>query len=206
QWSRQAGGSQRDYAWGIDLGQGLVLLSGETRSDTTWFGDLPLMGLSWLDPYVTALDEFGNWLWTKSAGAVANSGYGDVKACAVMSDGSILATGTTTGAMDFDGHPYSSVYFTGFLGKLSLLSTTTEQFGRPELRLWPNPAHAHLTLQRHGDDVCRWSIVDATGCTVRSSSATGRSVQLSVEDLASGLYALRVVDRKGISVAWFMKQ
>lgn len=78
------------------------------------------------------------------------------------------------------------------------------------LNVWPNPTASELTIQVSQALVGagRWMIHDAFGRLVYSGTITAGSsmLRLSVEDLATGVYALEVADIRGSSTARFVKR
>lgn len=80
--------------------------------------------------------------------------------------------------------------FSGWVG----LDETPAQ--REEVAVFPNPATDNVTFTVNNDNASRVQIYDMTGRMISDEMFTGRRVQLSTEELASGMYTYTIVDAK----------
>jgi hypothetical protein len=78
--------------------------------------------------------------------------------------------------------------FSGWVG----LDETPAQ--REEVAVFPNPATDNVTFTVNNDNASRVQIYDMTGRMISDEMFTGRRVQLSTEELASGMYTYTIVD------------
>lgn len=78
--------------------------------------------------------------------------------------------------------------FSGWVG----LDETPAQ--REEVAVFPNPATDNVTFTVNNDNASRVQIYDMTGRMISDEMFTGRRVQLSTEELPSGMYTYTIVD------------
>ena len=78
--------------------------------------------------------------------------------------------------------------FSGWVG----LDETPAQ--REEVAVFPNPATENVTFTVNNDNASRVQIYDMTGRMISDEMFTGRRVQLSTDELASGMYTYTIVD------------
>jgi hypothetical protein len=80
--------------------------------------------------------------------------------------------------------------------------------GAADLKIFPNPATATLTIQAEQGRVTRADVVDMAGRTVMSVTEPVGTLQmrLDIATLAPGVYQLRIVGGKGIALHKFSKQ
>jgi hypothetical protein len=78
--------------------------------------------------------------------------------------------------------------FSGWVG----LDETPAQ--REEVAVFPNPATENVTFTVNNDNASRVQIYDMTGRMISDEMFTGRRVQLSTDELASGMYTYTILD------------
>ncbi|HOW30980.1 MAG TPA: phospholipase D-like domain-containing protein [Bacteroidales bacterium] len=91
-------------------------------------------------------------------------------------------------------------------GILSLKEVTWE---KPELKCYPNPAVNHITIELNDQSsaINEVSLFSLTGNILKSDSYNGRqtSVNLNVDDLAAGIYLVKVHTSKGMNLVKLVK-
>jgi hypothetical protein len=78
--------------------------------------------------------------------------------------------------------------FSGWVG----LDETPAQ--REEVAVFPNPATENVTFTVNNDNASRVQIYDMTGRMISDEMFTGRRVQMSTNELASGMYTYTILD------------
>ncbi len=73
--------------------------------------------------------------------------------------------------------------------------------------IYPNPADASLTIEFQHNEADRLRLVDMSGRLLKEVQLprTIRKVELSLEELSSGVYMLQLVSPRGLSVKRFQK-
>lgn len=74
--------------------------------------------------------------------------------------------------------------------------------------IYPNPADASLTIEFQHNEADRLRLVDMSGRLLKEVQLprTIRKVELSLEELSSGVYMLQLVSPRGLSVKRFQKK
>ena len=92
-----------------------------------------------------------------------------------------------------------TVSFTSLLG--------TESFKRNSISIYPNPATNSITISNDANALLNSiEISDINGRVVLTKKIDTTEVQLSVSDLASGVYIVKVTTDKGIALKKFIKE
>jgi len=75
-WAVSAGGTSTDEGHDIDISnQNEIYLTGSFQSSSAHFGEITLSTVGAHDIFVAKIDNYGNWVWAKSAGGQTND-YG----------------------------------------------------------------------------------------------------------------------------------
>ena len=212
QWTKTFGGTGLDYAYSIATdGANHVYTTGVFR-DTVDFdpssGVDTLSSNGFYDAFVQKMDANGNYQWTKTFGGTSSDrGQG----LAIDNLDNVFVTGYYNSVVDFD--PSSGVdTMTSngstdvFVMKLSsgISSLEDEKIANNLVTVFPNPAHLQLNLKADDLQIKQVSISDMSGKTLKTVNYTDQPIQIN--DLANGIYLLKIETNKGTSHKRFVKQ
>lgn len=101
----------------------------------------------------------------------------------------------------FDGN--GTVYFDNIYFSTSNLATTS--FEASKIRMYPNPSSTYLTIE-NTDTIDSVSIINTLGQEVMRKASNATSTTLSVSDLQSGVYIVKIVSAGTTSTQRFIKK
>lgn len=73
------------------------------------------------------------------------------------------------------------------------INSVSESTAGEELFIYPNPANERVFVQS-GSVISQWSLIDASGRTVKQGMTAGLVAMIEMNDLAPGFYLLQIVD------------
>jgi Secretion system C-terminal sorting domain/Bacterial Ig domain len=80
----------------------------------------------------------------------------------------------------------------------------TAAFSSESIVTYPNPATDVLNIYINGGyEMAQYEIINLAGQTLKAGSATGRTAQINVQDLNSGIYVVRVISETGVATKKF---
>ena len=208
-WAKSAGGDNDDLGAGISADvNGNAYITGMFGSSTLTFGSSTLTsaGGTFLDAFVAKYDASGNPLWAKSVGGVADD-YG--QSIYAAPNGSTFVTGIfgsntivfdTTTLTNANTDSTSDI----FVAKLdSALGINEPNNLIDTVRVFPNPFSTQTTFQT---DVllnnATLTVYNSLGQTIKQiKNISGQTVVLSRDNLASGLYFIRITEGNKVITA-----
>jgi hypothetical protein len=93
---------------------------------------------------------------------------------------------------------FDNVYFTS-------TPLSTSNFDAPKIKMYPNPATTNLTIE-NTDTIDSITIINTLGQEVLKTASTTSVVTLSVSDLQSGVYIVKIVSAGTTSTQRFIKK
>ena len=153
------------------------------------------------DPLVLVkYDSSGNVL----CGSIIASGGDDISGIAVEPSGNyVYLSGDLKDTVNFGPDKlgaYSNIYEFPFLAKWqpcnNITTGVTDLVKNEKLTVFPNPFTSTTTILLNDDDKHYLEVDDLTGRKLRYIEFTGTQYELSAQDLAKGLYFVRVFDRE----------
>ena len=136
-WAGSMGGISTDTGIGLAIDPaGYVVTAGEYNGTAdfdpgTGVYNLPRLGSSGADLYITKLDLSGNFIWGKAIGGTSSEFVTQVT---VGPEGSVYLTGNVHGTCDFD--PSSDTYFVTAAGSDAYLATLDANGDFVAARVW----------------------------------------------------------------------
>jgi hypothetical protein len=74
------------------------------------------------------------------------------------------------------------------------------------LRIFPNPAHDHITVNANGVQDGSLCVFDLLGVKVASSTIRNGEARLAIDALSAGMYVARITSKDIVTSAYFMKE
>ena len=182
QWEKTLGGTDDDYIRSIkQTSDGNYIAGGYTRSND---GDVSGNHGDW-DLWIVKLSATGTILWQKVLGGTGPDGALSIQQ---TSDGGYIAAGSSSwNNGDVTENQGSGDYW---VVKLAPDTLSTTDFLGNDLKMFPNPATATLTIQNPNNfSISKIIITDLEGKTVRQQEQN--ATQINVEQLATGMYILQ---------------
>jgi predicted secreted protein len=200
-WAKQAGGPGYEHVSGLALSGTSMYMTGTYASKDATFGSQTLTSTGTSDIFVTKLTDMGttvNFAWAAQGGG--NTDDDRVNTVSVAGSevyvGGYFISAADFGTYTLTGKPNS---FTGFFAGLSVAEglPTAGATSLDKLSIFPNPAHALVTVQVPavpGATQATLTLTDALGRTVRTVRlpATGTTTEISLTGLVPGLYRVQV--------------
>ncbi|MEZ4799233.1 MAG: fasciclin domain-containing protein [Flavobacteriales bacterium] len=88
-----------------------------------------------------------------------------------------------------------------------LLPSSVDEVTELGLEIYPNPAENMLNINlKNSSSKVTYQIIDMTGGLIEQSNLTAVSNQINVDNLAAGIYTIRVIDGNNVSVSNFIKK
>lgn len=211
QWLKAIAGQGYDHVQDIQIASnGDLLLTGYFQRELTLGNGVSLTMSDTMDQnaFVIRMDNAGNYLWAKSlGGATIDRGI----SLQAESNGYIYAMGTFTGLGKFgqtetqsNGGADCYLLKMNADGAVSVANSNQTQL---EVNLWPNPTKEQVNIQftLKKPSSVQIELLDIQGTLKRSqkidSGKTGINTYLfDLNDLASGLYFLRIDSKEGTAV------
>ncbi len=207
-WAKSMGGANNDDAHGLTTDASAnIYLTGMISSPSVAFGATTLVNIG---IFVAKYSASGNPIWAKG-GASLNSAAGISIARDVV--GNLCVTG------GFNGIPFTidGITLTPTTGTAGYLDVFTAKFkdisaGVPvtnediNMLLFPNPAHAQLTIQSANQPINEITITNLLGQEIKGERREGigqREVRIDVSGLPEGIYFVKI---NGSEVRRFVKQ
>jgi hypothetical protein len=203
-WVEQAGGLQDEMVSAIAVQGANVYVAGGFSSSIVRLGGTTLVNKNTnltSDVFAAKLTDTGragSFVWAQQAGGTGD----DAASGLVLSGTSVYVAGYAVAPATFGSQTVSMPNSSGmgFLASLTDMALPTK---KPTLlagvNLYPNPAHKRTTVQlpaTSGATQATLTLSDAVGRIVSTHSlrlaATNTTAELSVEDLAPGLYRVQV--------------
>jgi hypothetical protein len=151
QWVNHGGGPIADRARGIGTDGVQIFITGQFGLNGT-FGSSSVAAADSSDIFISALDNMGNFLWTKTVGGIRDSFEIDgfesgIAVCAIP--GSAYVTGTVLDGGVFDTYSFAGYKRTDvFVTKLSTVVGLDENSKNSNaVKLFPNPAREKLLVR-----------------------------------------------------------
>lgn len=200
QWVSHGGGPVADRARGIGCDGTTIFLTGQFGLNAT-FGSASVSAADSSDIFISALDNAGNFLWTKTVGGIADTfelnGYeSGIAICATP--GIAYVTGTLLDGGTFDNNNFSGYKRTDiFVAKLSTVVGMDEISKINDLiKIYPNPTKGSVTVALSQDiENGELILFNTLGQMVLSEKIDNtRMVDLSYQ--AKGLYSYRLLSNK----------
>lgn len=181
--------------WSADAAGGYLHLAGDLSETDVVFGTVVRSASAWRTTngltdacFVEPMDL---QRITVPVGVVTTTAVGNVQSLAASQQ----AGGTLNEALTL---PSTSSFCTAV--------PVNELPGRPEWSLSPNPASHEIMLMGKGLSAgTTWTIIDATGATVKSGRLSGANDRIAVQALVPGAYVLRTMNDRGTQAARFIK-
>ena len=183
-WDKSYGGTNLDYAYGLSLNAGKMLLSMSSRS-LDLFASATGFGLS--DGLIVDVNpDNGDTLATYRWGSSANDYSHDI---IQVSESEFYAVGRSEG---------SDAWISSAKGGSDLVlihfrdeSIGIDKMAEKGLRVFPNPATAEINIQLP-ENYTELEVFDVLGKSVFRGSATSPIFKLQLEDFLRGLYLISV--------------
>ena len=195
-WSNSTGGTDNDYGFGIYSDQNdNIYLTGNFASPIAQFDtiSLPYNGGFFIAKY----DLNGHILWAISPGD--SSGYGQVRAISVNSNDDIFITGSYAGTLNLGqvSTPIGNGNF--FSAKLNMITGINEINNDKVINCFPNPWSTFTTIRSDMDFLNEdFSLMNLLGQEIiKVNGYTGESFYLHRDNLESGIYFLKIIERGG---------
>lgn len=88
-----------------------------------------------------------------------------------------------------------------------LLPASVAEVSELGLEIYPNPAENMLNINlKNSSSKVIYQIIDMTGGLIEQNNLTAVSNQINVDNLAAGIYTIRVIDGNNVSVSNFIKK
>lgn len=213
QWAKTFGSTESDYCHGITTdAANNVYITGIYQLSVDFD---PSSGIDTItsngqsDVFLHILDENGNYQGAKTFGGLS---YDSGVVLAIDNSNNIFLSGVfSSNTVDFDpGNGVDTLSTNGsydvFLMKLSsgISSLEDEKIANNLVTVFPNPAQLQLNLKADDLQIKQVSISDMSGKTLKTVNYTDQPIQIN--DLANGIYFLKIETNKGISHKRFVKQ
>ncbi|MGI4742626.1 MAG: T9SS type A sorting domain-containing protein [Janthinobacterium lividum] len=214
-WAQRAGGADADYAQGLAISGPNVYLAGYYGSASVAFGSVVLTNANGAagnpDAFVARLTDAGasgDFTWALRAGGGGPDAASSVavRGLDVYAGGAVVPP-ANFGVVRLDSPNGSQAGFVAQLTDGAPLATVSPSRLANEL-LYPNPAHARVTVQLaagHGPVQAVLTLTDALGRSVRHYAvvvpAAGTAHELNLAGLTPGVYSLQV--RTGTATATY---
>jgi hypothetical protein len=208
-WAQSAGSPADDIATSLAVQGSNVYLSGFFGSAPGRFGSTTLAPTGTQNAFVTRLTDAGptsSFAWALTQGGTGNASV----AALALSGTQVYAAGAAQQGTVFGSQPFitSTTAQAGLLASFTdqtlLAATPAGQFAGG-LAAYPNPAHGHATVvlpATGGAGPATLSLLDALGRVVRTQAtdlvAGSSSIEIDLNGLAPGIYALRVAGATGL--------
>jgi hypothetical protein len=186
-WTKYYGGTKDDFGYAVDIvdSEGFIITGGTFSYSTGQFTNA--------DIWLVRTDNNGDTLWTRSYGSTENEEGFCVKSC---NDGGYVITGYT------GVQPDIFLLKTDSLGDAPTITSieNSPPTKSPAIHVYPNPSRDWVTIEFEGsvsDKDMRFSLYGLSGEKIGqlevSSVIMGENhYRLNVEDLAKGIYFLRI--------------
>ncbi len=208
-WAKSVGGTDFDAGYSVAVDSyGNVFVTGYFSSPVITFGSYTLTNAGNWYAFLTKYNANGNVLWAKSAGGTdSDLGY----SVAVDLSGNVYVTGYFSSPVLTFGSYILTNAGDGdmFLVKIKSISNIgfNEPIGTFDLLIYPNPTEDKLYIQTAGKaNNSNFSIFNVKGKQFFQQQFTTSTITLDISSLPSGVYFVRVVGDKSVSVEKFIKQ
>jgi len=197
QWQKTLGGTEDDFTWSIKqtIDGGYIVGGSSLSTDGDVSGNH-----GYYDFWVVKLSSTGTILWQKTLGGNFNEFCANIQQ---TSDGGYIiggSSGFVSGDVTTNNGSNDC-----WIVKLAPEDLSTNDFSRNDLKMFPNPTTAMLTIQNPDNfPIDKISITDLAGKTVQQQEQN--VTKINVEQLASGLYILQAYSEKGKYTAKFLKK
>lgn len=201
-WLKSAGGTLVDRARGIGTNGTDLFITGQFGSTAT-FGPNSVTAADSSDIFITALNNAGTFLWSKSVGGIADSvetlGYESGNAICAEANGNVYATGSLlTGGtfqnITLQGYKRTDVFITKLNGQPAATSIDENNLNEI-LSIYPNPSNGNLNfdLSRYGNKQVEVAVYNTVGQLVdKKTYKAGTTVSLDLTTQANGMYFAEV--------------
>jgi hypothetical protein len=197
QWVNHGGGPIADRARGVGCDGTTIYMTGQFGLNST-FGPNSVTAADSSDIFISALDNMGNFLWTKTVGGVSDTFELDgfesgIAICA--RPGMSYVTGALLDGGTFDGISLNSYKRTDiFIAKTSTTVSITEEAQiDDDFKLYPNPAKETITITFNQDfGNAELVIYDLLGQTSLNEKLKRHSI-VNLHQLKPGLYFYNVL-------------
>ncbi len=183
-WQKSLGGTDGDAAYSVrQTADGGYVVAGYANSDD---GDVSGNHGS-QDYWVVKLDGSGDIVWQKSLGG--NDGDFASSIQQTADGGYIVAGYSYSDDGDVTGHHGTYEYADYWVVKLSADGMAVQDIAAGNLMMYPNPTRDFVNLQglEKGTNI---RIFDMSGKTVYTGTAANETLQISIQNLNSGIYAV----------------
>ncbi|MCD6019742.1 MAG: hypothetical protein K0S53_2863 [Bacteroidetes bacterium] len=200
QWVSHGGGPTDDRARGIGTDGTTIFMTGQYGLNST-FGSVSVTGVDSSDIFISALDNTGNFLWTKTVAGIADTFELDsyesgIAICA--KSGVAYVTGTLLDGGNFDGQNLVGYKRTdAFVAKISTTVGLDEiQLSIDGISLYPNPVKGKLSVRINKDiESAELVIFNMLGQTVLREEINGTCI-IDLSSYVSGLYSYNLLSNK----------
>lgn len=205
-WLRNFGGADADWVYGLDVSKdGYIYISGAFQLSADFDPGPASYSLTCqgsFNGFLVILNEDGDFFSARRFGgnhqdyatAVAVGPDGDIHVSGYFSSTAYFGTGTA-GTYTLQSLPQG--FHDAFVLKISKLAVgmdeLTTHYG---IHLYPNPASGYVMLSTR--EACDVILTSLNGKTIMEFKTTGGEVQMSLKDLAQGLYILNISNKKYI--------
>lgn len=193
-WAKNITGSDcAGNVYGIDTdSQGNVYLAGMTNCASLNFGNGVALGMGGIGGvYVVKYNASGQAVWAKKS---SSENINNVTSIDCHNENEIYVAGTfTSPTISFGTQTLTKTEsnFDLYIAKLNFTPLSSEEFETDAAAIYPNPASHFLRIQNL-DAVSSYELFDAAGRNVARGVITPGNAQISVEQLPSGVYYIKI--------------
>ncbi len=186
-----------ETSWEIKNGSGTTVYTGGTYGSQADGSTITLTRSLEAGCYtITFNDTYGD-------GICCNYGNGSYELTDVAS-GTVLASGGSFGSSETKNFCVGGATSRSAMADNTSVSRTEEARFGLDFDMYPNPARSTVTIQLASDKTAEYSIVNTMGQIVKTGQVSDR--QITIGDLASGVYIVRVYDDKKVITKRLIKQ
>jgi hypothetical protein len=187
-------------------GTGNAFVTSTPISFINTLGSSTLTDTGSYDVFLTKYDASGNILWERSDGGIS-SDFGSSVALDVS--GNVYVAGYfSSPTITFGSDTLTNVGSDDvFLAKLSNLTGINELKNSLNIFIYPNPATDKITIDASQTPTpSQLSIISVSGLQVLTRQFTKPQTQIDICTLPNGIYFVRLIGAKSVSVGKFIKQ
>ncbi|MES2568124.1 MAG: T9SS type A sorting domain-containing protein [Bacteroidota bacterium] len=195
QWVSHGGGPVADRARGIGSDGTTIFMTGQFGLNSN-FGTASVTAADSSDIFISALDNMGNFLWTKTVGGIADTfevnGYeSGIAICAQT--GFVYTTGAILDGGSFDGNNLLSYKRTdAFIAKLSVTVSLDELLSDHKFTVFPNPNTGMFSIKSNEYEDTQISVSNSLGETCYCGILSGKETIIDLTQFKSGIYFLKI--------------